>query len=65
MMTSSSLLLCEANNAGGASPARSLPRSAAGASHAGDFQKLMGQAQAGQKGTDRPSQPDLVQPGSV
>ena len=53
MMTAPSLLLFDANNAEGAPPAHSFPRSAADASRAGDFQKFMGQAQAGQRGTGR------------
>ncbi len=48
-MTAPALLPRIVKNTDGARPPRSIPHSAAGSSDAGDFQKLIGQAQAGQK----------------
>ena len=49
MMPPSSLPACDVKNAGTELPAQLIPRSTTDAFRAGNFQKFMGQAQAGQK----------------
>ncbi|HXR07459.1 MAG TPA: hypothetical protein VN765_09025 [Candidatus Acidoferrum sp.] len=55
-MTAPALLSCHVKNSLGARPARSIPSSTADSSRPGDFQKLIGQAQAEQSAPHAASQ---------
>ncbi|MGA2555221.1 MAG: hypothetical protein ABSG04_03000, partial [Verrucomicrobiota bacterium] len=55
-MTAPALLTCHLKSSPGPRPARSIPSSTADSSRPGDFQKLIGQAQAGQQPAPAASQ---------